>query len=100
MSDRPQQLPDEAVERALATNLPGWVARDGALHKRFEFGDFARAVAFLMGLSVAAAELDHHPEWSGVYGRVDLVLSTHDVGGITELDLELARRAEALADPS
>lgn len=99
MSDRPPLLAPDARDRALAT-LPGWEFREDALHKRYDFGDFARACAFLMGLSVAAAELDHHPNWSGVYGRVDLSLSTHDAGGVTELDLELARRAEALADPN
>ncbi|QDU85487.1 Putative pterin-4-alpha-carbinolamine dehydratase [Planctomycetes bacterium Pla163] len=96
MSERPTRLEPDAVHRALAT-LDGWTFDGNRLSKSFDFGDFARATGFLAGLAVAAAELDHHPNWSGVYGRVDLELSTHDVGGVTELDLELARRAEHLA---
>lgn len=99
MTDRPRLLEPDALRTALVA-LPGWEWRDDALHKEWDFGDFGRACAFLMGLAVAAAELDHHPDWSGVYGRVRLALSTHDAGGVTELDLELARRAEALVDPS
>lgn len=96
MTNRPSLLDPDAVRRAL-TALDGWSFDGHALSKRFDFGDFARATGFLAGLAVAAAELDHHPNWSGVFGRVDLELSTHDVGGVTELDLELARRAEHLA---
>jgi 4a-hydroxytetrahydrobiopterin dehydratase len=99
MPDRPTRLDPDAIRRALAT-LDGWTFGDGSLSKSFDFGDFARATAFLAGLAVAAAELDHHPNWSGVHGRVDLQLSTHDVGGVTELDLELARRAEHLVTGS
>jgi 4a-hydroxytetrahydrobiopterin dehydratase len=96
MSTRPTLLPDADVASALRS-LPGWRHEGHKLLRRYDFGDFSRATACLAGLAVAAAELDHHPAWSGVYGRLELELWTHDRGGVTELDLALARRAAALA---
>ncbi|MEZ5980030.1 MAG: 4a-hydroxytetrahydrobiopterin dehydratase [Planctomycetota bacterium] len=96
MNPRPTILAPEALAEALA-DLDGWEHRGGALVRSYRFGDFAAATAFLAGISVAAAELDHHPDWSGVHARVDLALSTHDQGGVTRLDVELAQRAHRLA---
>lgn len=77
---------------ALAT-LPGWSATPGrdAITKSFRFADFNAAFGFMARVALAAEKMDHHPEWSNVYNKVDVVLTTHDVGGVTEKDVALAR---------
>lgn len=80
------------IEAALAT-LPGWRRTEGreAIAKSFRFADFNRAFAWMTRVALMAEKLDHHPEWSNVYNRVEVVLSTHDAGGVTALDITLAR---------
>ena len=77
----------------------GWVAADGrdAIVRSFRFSNFGQAFAFMTRCALAAERLDHHPEWFNVYSRVDVTLTTHDAGGVTELDLELARIMDAAA---
>jgi 4a-hydroxytetrahydrobiopterin dehydratase len=89
--------PQQARE-ALAA-LPGWTFDEarGAIGRRFVFEDFAQAFAFMTQVALAAEKRDHHPEWSNVYNRVDVVLTTHDAGGLTGKDIELARTADAAA---
>lgn len=72
--------------------LEGWTLRgDGlAIVRTFQFADFSTAWAFMSRVALLAERLDHHPEWSNVYGRVEVGLSTHDVGGVSELDCEVA----------
>jgi 4a-hydroxytetrahydrobiopterin dehydratase len=77
--------------------LPGWEVRDGRLHRSWRFADFVEAFGFMASAALFAHEMDHHPEWSNVYATVTADLVTHDVQGITALDVELARRMEALA---
>jgi 4a-hydroxytetrahydrobiopterin dehydratase len=86
---RPAALPIESV----LAQLEGWRAVDGraAIAKSFRFADFNAAFAFMTRVAMTAEKLDHHPEWSNVYNRVDVVLTTHDAGGLTELDLQMAR---------
>lgn len=84
---------DEALSRALA-ELPGWSLADGKLHRRYRFPGFSDAVAFMVRVAFEAERLDHHPNWSNVYDRVEVVLWTHDVGGVTDRDLALARAME------
>jgi 4a-hydroxytetrahydrobiopterin dehydratase len=93
---RPSALDPTEVERALE-QLDGWELRDAKLHRELRFADFAAAFGFMSAVAVVAAEMDHHPEWSNVYSRVVVDLVTHDAGGITELDLRLARRISELA---
>ena len=84
----------EKIDAAHAvTQLSGWtVKRDGtAIGKSFIFDDFARALGFMTCVGVQAEKLDHHPEWSNVYNRVEVELTTHDAGAVTTLDLALAR---------
>lgn len=93
---RPQKLDETALREALAA-LPGWTLVAGKLHRELRFPDFVRAFGFMTSVALVAESMDHHPEWSNVYGRVTIDLTTHDAGGITQLDLELARRIDALA---
>ena len=74
-------------------SLSGWSADGGrdALVKSFRFADFNAAFGFMSRVALLAEKLDHHPEWTNVYGRVDVLLTTHDAGGVTELDLRLDR---------
>lgn len=85
----------EQIEQALR-DLPQWALRDGALHRSLQFPDFVTAFGFMSSMALVSEALNHHPEWRNVYGRVEITLNTHDAGGITELDLKWARRAEAL----
>lgn len=77
----------------------GWalVADRDAIRKRFVFADFTHAFAWMTGVALAAEKMDHHPEWENVYRTVDVTLTTHDAGGLSELDVLLARRMDALA---
>ncbi|MGH7384279.1 MAG: 4a-hydroxytetrahydrobiopterin dehydratase [Candidatus Rokuibacteriota bacterium] len=93
---RPTKLADAEVMQRLAA-LPGWTVKDGKLHRQLTFADFTQAFAFMTAVAREADALDHHPEWFNVYNRVVIDLATHDAGGITTLDFELARRAEDLA---
>jgi|SRR5579863_6889172 4a-hydroxytetrahydrobiopterin dehydratase len=79
--------------------LKGWEAAEGreAITKRFEFADFNEAFGFMTRVALAAEKMDHHPEWSNVYNRVEVLLSTHDSGGVTERDLKLAKLIDVAA---
>ena len=90
---RPARLSDAVVSQRL-TALPGWSVKAGKLHREMSFADFTQAFAFMSDVAREADALDHHPEWFNVYNRVVIDLTTHDAGGITDLDFELARRAE------
>ena len=93
---RPTKLADADVTQRLAA-LPEWTVKDGKLHRELTFPDFTQAFAFMTDVAREADALDHHPEWFNVYNRVVIDLATHDAGGITTLDFDLARRAEDLA---
>ncbi len=90
------KLSDEELERGLA-DLPGWTAADGKLHRNYRFSDFGAAMAFMVQVAFEAERLEHHPNWSNVYNRVDVTLWTHDVGGLTDRDLALATAMEQRA---
>ena len=83
---------------ALAT-LKGWTEVQGrdALHKSFKFADFNQAWGFMTRVALAADKADHHPEWSNVYNKVEITLSTHDAGGVTAKDIELAKFIDTAA---
>lgn len=86
---RPSLLsPAEIAERLAA--LPGWRHADGALRRDFVFADFSEAFGFMTRVALAAEKLDHHPDWSNVWSRVSVTLRTHDAGGVTALDVQLA----------
>lgn len=90
-------LSAEAVAARL-DNLTGWSLDGGKLHRSFRFADFRRAFAFMTGAALAAEKLNHHPEWFNVWSKVDVHLNTHEAGGITELDFQLAEAMNELAD--
>jgi 4a-hydroxytetrahydrobiopterin dehydratase len=94
----PKRLSPEALNEALAT-LAGWRAAEGreAISKRFVFRDFSEAFGFMTRVALLAETMNHHPEWSNVYKTVDVTLTTHDAGGLTELDVRLARAMDAIA---
>jgi 4a-hydroxytetrahydrobiopterin dehydratase len=92
----PTRLDDATVQSRLAAH-PGWSLRAGKLHKVFLFRDFAEAFGFMAAVAVAAERLNHHPDWTNVYRRVEVNLVTHDAGGVTELDFALAARMDELA---
>jgi 4a-hydroxytetrahydrobiopterin dehydratase len=79
--------------------LTGWREADGrdALVKTFHFADFNTAFGWMSRVALLAEKLDHHPEWSNVYNRVEVLLATHDADGVTDLDLEMARFMDAAA---
>lgn len=83
----------EERRRALAADLPGWepVADRDAIRKTFQFKTFNQAFGFMSRVALKAERMDHHPEWFNVYNRVEVTLATHDAGGVTERDVELAR---------
>jgi 4a-hydroxytetrahydrobiopterin dehydratase len=87
------------AERAkLATTLPSWAPRDGgkALHRGLKFKDFNEAWGFMSRVALLAEQMGHHPEWSNVWNRVEITLSTHDAGGLTKNDVTLAKAIDAL----
>ena len=89
------------IERAeLLPTLFGWeadAARDGIV-RRFAFDDFVSAFGFMARVALLAEKADHHPEWSNVYNRVDILLTTHDAGGLSMRDIDLARAIDRVAD--
>lgn len=93
-----EKLSAAARAAALAT-LPGWSeARDGAaISRTFTFKDFNEAFGFMTRAALVAEKADHHPEWFNVYRRVEVTLSTHEAGGVTERDIALAAAMNRLA---
>lgn len=93
----PKRLSAEARDEALVT-LTGWKLAEGreALTKRFVFRDFNEAFGWMTRVALVAEKMDHHPEWSNVYRTVEVTLATHDAGGLTELDVKLARAMDAI----
>lgn len=81
------------------SELSGWAVAEGrdAIRKVFQFGDFNEAFGFMSRIALKADQMDHHPEWFNVYNKVDVLLSTHDAGGVTTLDLDLARFMDKIA---
>ncbi len=77
--------------------VPGWDLEGEVLARTFTFPDFVRAFGFMASAAIVAEKMNHHPEWSNVYNRVTVRLSTHDVGGLSELDFELAAKMSELA---
>lgn len=93
---RPAKLSAAAVDARLSS-LPGWKRAGGKLHRQFTFKDFSEAFAFMARVALAAEKMNHHPDWSNVWNKVTVDVNTHDAGGITSLDLRLAKEISAIA---
>ena len=90
------KLTDSEIESAL-TELPGWSIVDGKLHREYRFADFVHAFGFMATAALAIEAIGHHPEWFNVYNQVKIDLTTHDAGGITANDTNLAKKLESIA---
>jgi 4a-hydroxytetrahydrobiopterin dehydratase len=90
------KLSDEEVGHAIR-NLPGWQVVHGKLHREYKFPDFTHAFGFMTMAAIGIEKMNHHPEWFNVYNRVSVDLTTHDSGGITKNDLDLASLLESIA---
>jgi 4a-hydroxytetrahydrobiopterin dehydratase len=86
-----EKLSQESVEAKLET-LGEWRLNDGKLYLKRVFSDFVEAFEFMKKVAVLAESINHHPEWSNVYNRVEIYLTTHDADGITERDFDLAQK--------
>ena len=90
---------DNAARKSALAKLNGWsdVSGRDAISKKFTFKNFNEAFGFMSRVALVAEKMDHHPEWSNVYKTVDVTLSTHDAGGLTELDVKLAEAMDKIA---
>ncbi len=96
MRQPPALLAEDAVATALET-LDGWSIAEGKLTKTYVFRDFVQAFGFMTAAALCAERANHHPEWSNAYKTVDISLTTHESGGITQKDLDLATEFEQVA---
>jgi 4a-hydroxytetrahydrobiopterin dehydratase len=91
----------DAARVSARARIPAWsdvVGRD-AIHRSFKFADFNTAFGFMTRAALVAEKLDHHPEWFNVWNRVDVTMTTHDAGGLTDLDIQLAEAMDKIAAP-
>lgn len=95
---RPSKLSLDEIQHVLPT-LPGWQlnAEKSAISRQYTFNDFNAAFGFMSRVALAAEKLNHHPDWHNVYKHVSITLSTHDVGGLTALDVKLAMLCDQFA---
>ena len=90
------KLTEEQIKKELAS-LTGWSVVNGKLHKDFVFQDFIEAFGFMSRAAIHVEKMNHHPEWFNVYNKIKVDLVTHDAGGITQNDINLARTLNSLA---
>jgi 4a-hydroxytetrahydrobiopterin dehydratase len=93
---RIEKLDDTQIQERLAT-VPGWSVEGGKLHRELKFADFNEAFGFMTRVALHAEKADHHPEWFNVYSTVRIDLTTHDCGGISARDFDLAAQINAAA---
>ena len=89
------KLSESRIEEKLK-NLPGWSVKNDKLYKEFQFNDFNQAFGFMTRAAMEIEKMNHHPEWFNVYNRITVELTTHDAGGITNNDVNLARILNSL----
>lgn len=89
-------LSNAEINNSVKTISSHWNVKNDALHRRFEFENFVQAFGFMASVALVAEKENHHPEWTNVYNKVDVKLSTHDAGGITEKDFKLAKRIDII----
>ena len=93
----PEKLSESDIVARLES-LDDWVLANGKLQREFRFANFVEAFGFMTRAAIEAEKMNHHPEWFNVYNKVVVDLTTHDAGGISELDFKLAEIMNALAD--
>ena len=93
----PSPLAHDALLNHLGELHEDWSVVDGYLRRELSFANFAEAFGFMAETAIVCEKSDHHPEWSNVYNRVTIQLTTHDAGGITEYDIDLARSIDAIS---
>jgi len=91
---------DEAGRNAALAALPGWTYDEAAkaIRRAFRFGDFSEAFGFMTRVALEAEKADHHPDWSNVWNKVEIALTTHSAGGLTARDTALAARIDGIAE--
>ncbi|MBA4258588.1 MAG: 4a-hydroxytetrahydrobiopterin dehydratase [Chitinophaga sp.] len=87
----------EEIKQSISQLAPGWNYNSGCIEREFIFKDFAQAFGFMSSVAVIAEKLNHHPNWSNVYNKVYITLTTHDSGGITQLDFDFAKEVDQIA---
>ena len=93
--DKQQKMTNEEIETHLQ-DMSGWVLKENFIEKMFLFKDFNEAFSFMTRVALSAEKSDHHPDWSNVYNKVHIKLSSHDSGGITQRDINLAKKIDAI----
>ena len=95
--DSYQKLSDQEIKHQIK-NLEGWKFVNGKLNRTFEFSSFVRTFGFMTKVAIEAEKMNHHPEWFNVYSKLSIDLITHDIGGISNYDIKLARVISKLYD--
>ncbi len=90
------RIPEAEIQSALR-RLPEWKLTEGKLHRQYQFPDFSLAFGFMAAAATVAQAMNHHPDWSNSYNRVTVDLVSHDAGGVTSRDLQLAEKLEEIA---
>lgn len=90
------KLNSEEIDEGLS-KLKGWIYKDNEISKKFVFEDFNEAFSFISRVALLSEKLQHHPNWDGVYNKVNIALSTHDASGVTKLDFEMAIQIDKYA---
>lgn len=94
---RPKLYTSDQIQLNLF-QIKDWAVANNSISKQFEFASFSEAFGFMTRVALEAEKLDHHPEWKNIYNRVWIILSTHDAGGITELDFKLAQQIDKITE--
>ena len=89
------KLSSSEISAELKT-LQDWVLEDNSIKRKFDFSDFVEAFGFMTKVAIIAEKMNHHPDWRNVYKSLEITLNTHDVGGLTELDIKLAKKINRL----
>jgi 4a-hydroxytetrahydrobiopterin dehydratase len=92
---KPEKVTEKQISEELE-KLPGWTIKSGNLHRSFEFADFSEAFGFMTRAAMIAESMGHHPDWSNVWNKVVVNLSTHSIGGLSNLDFQLAKKIQKL----
>ena len=91
-------LSNDEVMRNVALHVKNWIVEENVIRRNFRFKTFVEAFSFMTAVALESEKMDHHPDWSNVYNKVSIGLSTHDANGITQRDFDLAKRIDSVFD--